>query len=88
MGGVDEVVREWLCHVLIHCLMLGINDWIIFASKKAETRERGRGEREGCIKRESELFVPYESSKGEKVLACSEICWLIISGIFLVGMML
>ena len=35
MGGVDEVVREWLCHVLIHCLMLGINDWIVFASKKA-----------------------------------------------------
>ena len=40
MGGVDEVVREWLCHVLIHCLMLGINGWIVFASKKAGERER------------------------------------------------
>ena len=36
MGGVDEVVREWLCHVLIHCLMFRINDWIVFATKKAE----------------------------------------------------
>ena len=35
VGGVDEVVREWLCHVLIHSLMLGINGWIVFASKKA-----------------------------------------------------
>ena len=35
VGGVDEVVREWLCHVLIHCLMLRINDWIVFATKKA-----------------------------------------------------
>ena len=42
MGGVDEVVREWLCHVLIHCLMLGINGWIVFASKKAGERERER----------------------------------------------
>ena len=40
MGGVDKVVREWLCHVLIHCLMLGLNDWIVFASKKTEMRER------------------------------------------------
>ena len=50
VGGVDEVVREWLCHVLIHCLMLRINGWIVFATKKAivcvhkwkEERERER----------------------------------------------
>ena len=42
VGGVDEVVREWLCHVLIHCLMLGINDWIVFATKKAEESKRER----------------------------------------------
>ena len=42
MGGVDEVVREWLCHVLIHCLMLWINRWIIFTAKKARERERER----------------------------------------------
>ena len=45
VGGVDEIVREWLCHVLIHCFMLRINDWIVFATKKAGKRERnwGRG---------------------------------------------
>ena len=32
VGGVDEVVREWLCHVLIHRLMLGINNLVILAS--------------------------------------------------------
>jgi hypothetical protein len=42
VGGVEEVVREWLCHVLIHCLMLGVNDWIVFASKKAGTRKKQR----------------------------------------------
>jgi hypothetical protein len=40
VGGVDEIVREWLCHVLIHRLMLGVNGWIVFASKKAEMREK------------------------------------------------
>ena len=40
MGGVDEVVREWLCHVLIHCLMLWVNGLVVFASKKAGEREK------------------------------------------------
>ena len=32
VGGVDEIVREWLCHVLIYCLMLRINGRVVSAS--------------------------------------------------------
>ena len=36
MGGVDEVVRERLCHVLVHCLMLWVNGRVVLATEKAE----------------------------------------------------
>ena len=35
VGGVDEVVGEWLCHVLIHCLVFWINGRVVLATKKA-----------------------------------------------------
>ena len=35
VGGVDEVVRERLCHVLVHCLMLWVNGRVVLATEKA-----------------------------------------------------
>ena len=35
VGRVDEIVRERLCHVLVHCLVFWINCRIILAAKKA-----------------------------------------------------
>ena len=35
VGGVNEVVRERLSHVLVHCLMFWINCSIVLAAKKA-----------------------------------------------------
>ena len=38
--GVDEVVRERLCHVLVHCLMLWVNGRVVLATEKA-AKSRG-----------------------------------------------
>ena len=32
VGGVDEVVREWLCHVLVHCLVFWIYGRVVLAT--------------------------------------------------------
>ena len=69
MGGVDEVVREWLHHVLIHCFMLWINGWIVFASKKA-----GKSvDASHMQSTQSILCIPDESSVREQLIAGNEI---------------
>ena len=46
MRGVDEVVGEWLCHVLIDCLVFWINSRVVFATEKAMCLNGGGRERE------------------------------------------
>ena len=47
MRGVNEVVGEWLCHVLIDCLVFWINSRVVFATEKAMCLNGGgEGERE------------------------------------------
>ena len=47
MRGVDEVVGEWLCHVLIDCLVFWINSRVVIATEKAMHLNGGGREREG-----------------------------------------